>query len=938
MSASNIHLGRSSHGKWKSESSRHVPFGYLQRTWTEVSRINYFSALAFDSTSKISQKYKRFSLPLKNHLSLALFDSAKFHDLDEDSMQETFPINVTRLMNEEQLWGCFYNFPQLYEDEYSPVVKVRNISDIAEVQDGVLTRDLVSVCLSYLKRTPILGDYVYIKLDLSSKLLSDIENLKHYKYIVYLDLSSNQISELTVLCYLPYVQYLDVSFNRLCSVLDYETPQWFLTEVNYRYNIVTKIRDLELFWSITVLDLAHNNIKCINGLETLRYLRRLDLSFNHIQRLENLNHLRLLWLDLSYNNISDFEFGDNVGLWTLLHLQYLNLNENNLTSMKVFSGCSRLRELHARNNRFCALLDLAVYMSKLRLITVLDLRSNPVCSVPGYNDVIVNSFPMLLTLDECDLDPVDQRLVKMNMSPDAVTFASRRLLRLLYIEQLSRARVSPYNPPADTTDVPIVVLVGYEAVGKGSLARRLTQELSSHIELAVQHTTAVYHFPNHYIQVSRKEFDGMLLAGQFLTYSEVDGESYGLSREQAFVRDAKVRVVAMDLIGALMLKLRGRQPYLILTTCLDKQALAKRQQDRKIARDLAHEENLNAESLIEISTLQVLLSGRIIINGILNEILQAIPEDKSRSEFLIESECSLFKGASSEISRKQKNENKLLSSTTSWMYQEKNNSQYGSSIYSLYNEPTPDETTSEAHRRMDLETERKSEKIDSRSLFFEENIDKYKSIENTQGISSTLKGSRKSSKSVAFTSPERTDFDAEESIPSGLMIEPPKSKESSGPATISAKIAWARGEQSLDSDLWFAFLAENGLIQTSEMISDTKCYDIYKRKSENDDPDLFHIPVQNYKEIPSETFTKYMKEDYDELHRSCPGLFWDTVTMDNPEKAFKKVKSIIKNIVNSQKCLKPLFDIDFSNIEKYPISQNKLSEICKQIAPQQLFY
>ncbi|VVD01165.1 unnamed protein product, partial [Leptidea sinapis] len=548
------------------------------------------------------QKYKRFSLPLKNHLSLALFDSAKFHDLDEDSMQETFPINVTRLMNEEQLWGCFYNFPQLYEDEYSPVVKVRNISDIAEVQDGVLTRDLVSVCLSYLKRTPILGDYVYIKLDLSSKLLSDIENLKHYKYIVYLDLSSNQISELTVLSYLPYVQYLDVSFNRLCSVLDYET--------------------------------------------------------------QNLNHLRLLWLDLSYNNISDFEFGDNVGLWTLLHLQYLNLNENNLT----------LRELHARNNRFCALLDLAVYMSKLRLITVLDLRSNPVCSVPGYNDVIVNSFPMLLTLDECDLDPVDQRLVKMNMSPDAVTFASRRLLRLLYIEQLSRARVSPYNPPADTTDVPIVVLVGYEAVGKGSLARRLTQELSSHIELAVQHTTAVYHFPNHYIQVSRKEFDDMLLAGQFLTYSEVDGESYGLSREQAFVRDAKVRVVAMDLIGALMLKLRGRQPYLILTTCLDKQALAKRQQDRKMY--LYHYCFLfRIDCYVKETThYTVPYYGRITQRNKNETIMRrstipftiyfyqaAIPEDKSRSEFLIESECSLFKGASSEISRKQKNENKLLS-------------------------------------------------------------------------------------------------------------------------------------------------------------------------------------------------------------------------------------------------------------------------------------
>lgn len=57
------------------------------------------------------------------------------------------------------------------------------------------------------------------------------------------------------------------------------------------------------------------------------------------------------------------------------------------------------------------------------------------------------------------------------MTPDIVTFATHRLLRLLYVEQLSRARVPPSAPPADTTEVPLVVLVGYEAVGKGERIR-----------------------------------------------------------------------------------------------------------------------------------------------------------------------------------------------------------------------------------------------------------------------------------------------------------------------------------------------------------------------------------------------------------------------------------------------------------------------------------
>ncbi|CAK1555758.1 unnamed protein product [Leptosia nina] len=896
-----------------SSSMRFVPFGSLLQTWTEVSRINYMSALALDDISR-DQRFKSFSLPFKK-ISVPVFDPSKFQNKDEESeLIEQFPINMTPLMNEDQLWGCFYNFPELYEDSYSPLVRVRNADEIPDIEGGVLTRDLVSVCLSYLRRSPILGDYVCIKLDLGSQFLTNIDVLKHYKYLVYLDLSSNLLDDLSVLSHLPYIQYLNVSFNNFKTVLDYETPQWFLTEVYYRFNSVMKIRNLAAFWSITVIDLSHNNIKFITGFETLRYLRRLDLSFNHIQRLENLNHLRLLWLDLSYNNISDFEFGDNAGLWTLLHLEYLNLNENSLTSMKIFSGCSRPREIHARNNRLSSLLELAVYMNKLRRLTLLDFRSNPVCIVPGYKDVVVNTFPLLLSLDDFEVDPIAQRTRKMNMNPDVFMFATRRLLRLLYIEQLSRSRVSPHNPPADTTDVPIVILVGYEAVGKGSLARRIAAECSSHVELAVKHTTAFHHMTEHYKQVTRKRFDDMLLAGEFLTYSEVDGESYGLSREEAYVKDGKVKIVTMDLIGALMLKLRGRQPYLILTTCADKRALAVRQLVRKIKRDLANEEKQS--NTVEISTLQVLLSGRIIIYGILNEILLAIPEDKSQSEFVIESECSLLMESESRQPRKyNKNVNRLTVLTPSSSSlgdacksdQEKNSSQVDTSMYSLYKDSQPmDEFTSDVYGQT--------------HVFF-----------------ST--GSRKSSKSVAFTSPDNTDL-ADESDPSGMYIEPAPQREMENVllgTSISARVGRSYGDkEQRDSDLWLAFLAENGLAQASEIFADP--YNVTKHESRLDEADFFKVQMGNYKEIPTETFTTTIKDDYDEIHRTRPGLFWDTVNMDNTEAAFLKVKKIIKEIVSSQKNLKPLFDIDFTNIHNYPGMKERLADICKEIAPQRLFY
>ncbi|KAH9633266.1 hypothetical protein HF086_006868 [Spodoptera exigua] len=139
----------------------------------------------------------------------------------------------------------------------------------------------------------------------------------------------------------------------------------------------------------------------------------------------------------------------------------------------------RLRELHLRNNRFSILLELAVYMSQMRRLLILDLRANPICSIPGYKSVVINTFSMLLSLDAAELDPVEQhildinfvihiqRTLRMDVNPDVTMHATRKLLRLIYIQQLSKARISPYIPPADSVDVPLVILVGHEGVGKG---------------------------------------------------------------------------------------------------------------------------------------------------------------------------------------------------------------------------------------------------------------------------------------------------------------------------------------------------------------------------------------------------------------------------------------------------------------------------------------
>lgn len=93
---------------------------------------------------------------------------------------------------------------------------------------------------------------------------------------------------------------------------------------------------------------------------------------------------------------------------TVLFLLFTSIQYYWTAKYQIHCSFHRLRELHTRNNRLNMLLELAVYMRQLRRLIVLDLRANPICSMPSYKDVVINTFPILLSLDALEINPVEQ--------------------------------------------------------------------------------------------------------------------------------------------------------------------------------------------------------------------------------------------------------------------------------------------------------------------------------------------------------------------------------------------------------------------------------------------------------------------------------------------------------------------------------------------------
>ncbi|XP_036033574.1 leucine-rich repeat and coiled-coil domain-containing protein 1 isoform X3 [Onychomys torridus] len=154
-----------------------------------------------------------------------------------------------------------------------------------------------------------------------------------------------------------------------------------LHAINLHCNNISKITSIDHIWNLRHLDLSSNQISQIEGLNTLTKLCTLNLSCNLITRVEGLEALvNLTRLNLSYNHINDLS-----GLMPLhglkYKLRYIDLHSNCIDSIHHLLQCTV--GLHFLTN----------------LILEKDGDGNPVCLVPGYRAIILQTLPQLRILD-----------------------------------------------------------------------------------------------------------------------------------------------------------------------------------------------------------------------------------------------------------------------------------------------------------------------------------------------------------------------------------------------------------------------------------------------------------------------------------------------------------------------------------------------------------
>lgn len=234
--------------------------------------------------------------------------------------------------------------------------------------------------------------------------------------------------------------------------------------------------------------------------------------------------------------------------------------------MYYFQFAYNLESLELVENRIKSLLEL-YNLEKLRYLVHLNLQKNPITSLSNYLTACLLCCKRLFTLDGQSVDVEMRSNVQQRFHDDQYKAQSDHSI-LVMLNQLAFPRIGTDVFAFDNSLALIMVLVGPPGSNKAILARNFCKLNGKYCCYGVSHTTrpktTTETYGVEYYFVNDDEFKKMAKNGDFLTVSEFNGHSYGLSHTELSKCNNKVLVLQMDVRGALTLRLSGLNPKFIL--------------------------------------------------------------------------------------------------------------------------------------------------------------------------------------------------------------------------------------------------------------------------------------------------------------------------------------------------------------------------------------
>jgi hypothetical protein len=258
-----------------------------------------------------------------------------------------------------------------------------------------------------------------VELDLSSRDISNLTGIEHFRNLEVLNLNNNNITEVSALKTLTTLRELDLGYNQMINLRDAnldEIAHINLVSLNLDHNLIedenrriirlSDISPLSEFLSLEALSLQDNTIDDWSPLIDLQNLKALNIAENKINNIEFLmDFTDLQSLNLRENDIQDISI-----IADMVDLTYLNLHSNSrIPSLEPLANLENLQKLILRNVPVGDDID---YLLNLKNLEYLNLQN---CTISDYS-----TLSEMMAMGYLQDDPAIKKSVYLNIRDNII--------------------------------------------------------------------------------------------------------------------------------------------------------------------------------------------------------------------------------------------------------------------------------------------------------------------------------------------------------------------------------------------------------------------------------------------------------------------------------------------------------------------------------------